>query len=177
VLLPVDPFWVHAYWEVTPQTFSDLSSRLGPLASQGRYILRIYDVTAIDFNGSNAHSFIDLPIDLSARNWYINLWSSEKSLVGDLGYLLPDGRFFLLVRSNVVQTPRSGVSIYTEAPWAEPIDGPTRLRIHAREPLYGPRTIRRAVGLSLWKKLMEVSWAFSRGVGQPSSPGRPRTSL
>ncbi|HLB02164.1 MAG TPA: DUF4912 domain-containing protein [Nitrospiria bacterium] len=181
VLLPVDPYWIHAYWEVTPKSFSEFLSRLGPLASQGRYLLRIYDVTAIEFDGSNAHSSFDLPIELSARNWYINLWSSEKSIVGDLGYLRPDGRFILLVRSNVIHTPRAGVSIFTEAPWAEPSalggHGPTRLRFYAREPLYGPRPARRALKSSLWMKLMEVSRAFSQGVGQPSSPGRPRTSL
>jgi hypothetical protein len=96
VLLPVDPCWIFAYWEVTPPAISDLMNQLGPRASGGRYVLRIYDVTAIEFTGSNAHSFFDLSTDLSARNWYINLWSSEKSLAGDLGYLLPDGQFFSL---------------------------------------------------------------------------------
>jgi hypothetical protein len=175
VLLPIDPHWIFAYWEVTPQALSDLMNRLGPRASQGRYVLRIYDVTAIEFTGSNAHSFFDLPVDLSARNWYINLWSSEKSLVGDLGYLLPDAQFLLLVRSNVVQTARSGVSIFTEARWAKPFIGQAGLRFYSEEPCYLPVPGQPVTGPTLWAKLIEASLAFSSGPGQPFSLFRPRT--
>jgi hypothetical protein len=175
VLLPVDPYWVFAYWEVTPQAISDLISRSGPGASEGRSVLRIYDVTAMEFDGTNAHSFFDLPIDLAARNWYINLWSGEKSLVGDLGYLLPDGQFLLLVRSNVVQTPRSGVSIFAEARWAEPFNEHGRLRFYSEEPYYHPVPGHPLAGPTLWEKLMEEAQAFSSGQGQPSSLFHPRT--
>ena len=175
VLLPVDSHWIFAYWEVTPQVLSDLMSRLGPRASGGRYVLRIYDVTTIEFNGSNAHSSFDLPVDLSAKSWYINLWSSEKSLVGDLGYLLSDGQFLLLVRSNVVQTARAGVSIFTEVRWAEPFNGHGQLRFYSEEPYYIPASGYQVTGPTLWEKLMEASSAFSSGPGQPFSLFRPRT--
>ena len=188
ILLPVDPHWVHAYWEVTPQTLSGVLTPLGLDTTHVRYLLRIYDVTAIEFNGKNAHSFFDLPVELSARNWYVNLWSSEKSLVADLGFLLPDGRFFMLVRSNVVQTPRAGVSIFTDAPWAEPSHDPARFRFRSREPRYGPLPrrltpsgrklpppARRGQG-PLWDKLREQSQMLTRGVLHPSSPGARRIS-
>lgn len=182
-LLPVDPYWIYAYWEVTPQTLSDVLSRLGSDTPQARYVLRIYDVTAIEFDGRNAHSFFDLPIELSARNWYINLWSSEKSLVADLGLLLPDGRFFLLARSNGVHTPREGASIFTEAPWAEPSSaagglggqGPALFRFHSREPRYGPRPVYRAtVSKAFGKRLEEKSRAITQGLAHPTSPGAHR---
>lgn len=193
-LLPVDPYWIHAYWEVAPQTLSDVQAQMGSEASQARCILRVFDVTAIEFDGRNAHSFFDLPIELSARNWYINLWSSEKSLVADLGLLLPDGRFFLLARSNVVHTPREGASIFTEAPWAEPSSaagglggqGPARFRFHSREPRYGPLPRRLAPSGrkftppprmrkgELWDKLLEQSQMLTRGLLHPSSPGAQR---
>lgn len=179
VLLPVDPYFLHAYWEVTPQALSDIFSQIGSDAPQARYVLRVYDVTAIEFDGRNAHSFFDLPIELSARNWYIHLWSSEKSLVADLGLLLPDGRFFLLARSNVVYTPREGVSIFTEAPWAEPSAlgkrGPARLRFHPREPRYHPRPVYRAtLSKAFWMRLEEESRALTQGLASPSSPGAQR---
>ena len=192
VLLPVDPYWIHAYWEVTPQTLSDVLSRLGSDAPQARYVLRVFDVTAIEFDGRNAHSFFDNPVELSARNWYIQLWSSEKSLVADLGLLLPDGRFFLMARSNAVHTPREGVSIFTEAPWAEPSalgeQGPARFRFRSREPRYGPMPKRltpsgrklkppaRVRKGELWDKLIEQSQMLTRGLLHPSSPGARRIS-
>jgi hypothetical protein len=175
VLLPVDPYWIFAYWEVTPQVLSDLMNRLGPRASKGNYVIRVYDVTAIQFTGNNAHYYFDLPVDLSTRNWYINLWSGEKSLVCDLGYLLEEGPFHLLVRSNVVQTARSGVSIFTEARWAKPLNEQGRLRFSPEEPFSLPAARRLATGPTLWEKLMESSSVFSSGPGLPFSLFRPRT--
>jgi hypothetical protein len=172
-LLPVDPHWIFAYWEVTPETISDLMGRLGPRAIGGRYVLRLYDVTSIRFDGHNAHSYSDLPVDLGVKNWYVNLWSSEKSLVCDLGYLLAEGQFHRLVRSNVVQTPRSGVSIFTEARWAEPLNG--GLRFLSEEPFYTPVTAHPATGLTLWDRFAEESSVFSSGQGQPFSMFHLRT--
>jgi hypothetical protein len=190
ILLPVDPYWIHAYWEVTPQTLSDVQTRLGSESAHARPVLRIYDVTAIQFNGKNAHGFFDLPVELSARNWYVNLWSGEKSLVADLGFLLPDGRFFLLARSNVVHTPRASVSIFTEAPWAEPsaLGGqkPARFRFRSKEPRYGPlprrltpsgRKLKHPAGKGpLWDKLLEQSRMLTQGLMHSTSPGARRIS-
>jgi hypothetical protein len=175
VLLPVEPYRIFAYWEVASQALSGLMNRLGLRAAGGSYVIRVYDVTAIRFTGNNAHHYFDLPVDLSSRNWYINLWSGEKSLVGDLGYLLADGRFHLLARSNVVQTARSGVSIFTEARWAKPFNRHGRLRFHTEEPLYITVAERPGTGPALWEKFMEESLAFSSSPGQPFSLFRPRT--
>jgi len=113
VLMPVDPFQIYAYWDFSPEDWNAVCARRQPV------ILRVYDVTMIRFNGKNAHSYFDLPVALEAQNWYVSLWSAEKSLCADLGWFLPDGSFQSIVRSNVVQTPRAGVSIYEDARWVE----------------------------------------------------------
>jgi len=38
-----------------------------------RWVLRSYDVSFINFDGTNAHRFFDTGVDLDARNWYLNL--------------------------------------------------------------------------------------------------------
>jgi hypothetical protein len=114
VLMPVDPFLVHAYWDFSAKEWEKIRRRRKPV------VLRIYDVTMIRFDGTNAHSYFDLPLALEAQNWYIRLWSAEKSLCADLGWPRPDGSFETLVRSNVIQTPRAGVSIFEEARWVDP---------------------------------------------------------
>jgi hypothetical protein len=113
VLMPVDPFQIYAYWDFSPEDWNAVCAR------SHQVVLRVYDVTMIRFNGNNAHSYFDLPVALEAQNWYVNLWSAEKSLCADLGWVLPDGSFQRIVRSNVVQTPRAGVSIYEDARWVE----------------------------------------------------------
>ena len=113
VLMPVDPFLVHVYWDFSAEDWEEVRARRQPV------ILRIYDVTMIEFNGANAHSYFDVSVGLEARNWYVPLWSAEKSLCADLGWPLPDGSFETLVRSNVIQTARAGVSNFEETRWIE----------------------------------------------------------
>jgi len=113
VLMAVDPFLVHAYWDFSPGDWEKVRHRGQPVA------LRIYDVTMIRFDGTNAHSHFDVPVGGDAQNWYVRLWTAEKSLCADLGWPRPGGSFETLVRSNVIQTPRAGVSIYDEVRWVE----------------------------------------------------------
>lgn len=120
VLMPVDPFLIHAYWDFSPGDWEKVRRHRRPAMPAGRQVvLRIYDVTMIRFDGTNAHSYFDFPLALEAQNWYVRLWSAEKSLCADLGWPRPDGSFETLVRSNVIQTPRAGVSIFEEARWVE----------------------------------------------------------
>lgn len=105
VLLPIDPYWVHAYWELPTSRASDSPGGSGETGDDARYTLRVYDVSHIHFDGTNAHGFFDIAISREAGNWYINLSSPGKSLCAELGLVRPDGSFSPLVRSNVIQTP------------------------------------------------------------------------
>jgi hypothetical protein len=116
-LMAIDPYRIHAYWEITSQDHETALSRLGSERAAARWVLRFYDVSYIDFDGTNAHSHFDLPIDLSAGNWYVNLWSSEKSYCADIGALAPSGRFELACRSNFVDMPRAEPSPHYRPEW------------------------------------------------------------
>ena len=118
VLLVRDPWWVYAYWEVTPEherEVSDLVMRHGS-AIQAK-VLRIYDVT--DKNFPKHHSFFDIGIDFS-NNWYVDVGRPDRQWVAEIGFRARDGRFFALVRSNVVRTPRFGVSDVLDEEWLLP---------------------------------------------------------
>jgi hypothetical protein len=116
-LMGIDPFWVHAYWEVTPHDREAVMAQLGSERASAHWVLRFYDVTCIDFDGSNAHSSFDQPVDLAANNWYVNLWSSEKTYCADIGARVPSGRFAAACRSNFVQTPRADESPHYRPEW------------------------------------------------------------
>lgn len=113
-LLPVDPYLVHAYWELVDEDLETLRSQLGSGGAEAKPVLRFYDITYILFDGNNAHGFFDVEIDLGARNWYVHLWSPEKSYCADLGLKTPEGRFLPLLRSNVAQTPPAWPAIREE---------------------------------------------------------------
>ena len=107
VLLPVNPYLVHVYWGIAANDLEEtgrLFRRLGPRAQP---VLRFYDITHVNFDGTNAHGWFDVEIDLRAGSWYVHLQSPAKSYCIDLGLRTEGGRFHRLARSNVAETPRA----------------------------------------------------------------------
>jgi len=117
VLMVVDPLLLFAYWEVTPESLRQAQHALGTEMEGARAVLRFYDISLIRFDGTNAHHTFDIDIGLEARNWYVHLWTAEKSYCADLGFVARTGRFHAITRSNVVHTPRAGVSARDEERW------------------------------------------------------------
>lgn len=105
VLLPVEPYLLHVYWEVASVELEKAKHQLDGNYGQSQAILRCYDVTNIIFNGMNAHGSFDVYIDLLAKSRYIHLWSPEKSYFVELGFKTRKGRFYPVARSNIAQIP------------------------------------------------------------------------
>jgi hypothetical protein len=107
VLLPVEPYTVHVYWELNPEAQKRAGKGLGQESSQVQPILRFYDVTGVFYDGTNARGFFDIPVDLPDRNCYVKLWSPHKTYFVDLGWRTEQGTFIALGRSNTADTPRA----------------------------------------------------------------------
>ncbi len=105
VLLPVEPYLIHAYWDVTCNDIEKAKQRLGDDYGQSQAVLRFYDVTNIIYDGTNAHGFFDVDIDLQSKDWYVNLQRPDKSYFVDLGFKTGDGFFLSVARSSVAKTP------------------------------------------------------------------------
>ena len=118
-LMPRDPFWIYAYWELSNYSIESVKNKLGGSLDNTRVTLRMYDVTCIDFNGYNANSYFDIEVGAQANNWYINLWKDNVSYCAELGILTNYGAFFPLTRSNFVQTPRASSSNRIEEIWMD----------------------------------------------------------
>ncbi|MCK5581778.1 MAG: DUF4912 domain-containing protein, partial [Candidatus Omnitrophica bacterium] len=118
-LIVRDPYWLHAYWEITPDAIQNVAQEIGYEARQCAYVLRMYDVTLKDFDGTNANHWFDIEVGSEANSWYVNLWNDKVAYCGDIGLRAPDGRFFTLARSNAVQTQRANFSPRSEVIWME----------------------------------------------------------
>jgi len=118
VLMVRDPLWVYAYWEVTAADLESAKNKLPPdQRDSAKLVLRMYDVTFRDFDGSNANFFFDIEVGFNSDNWHINLWSDNVAYVGELGLLSWQGQFECLARSNFIQTPRKSFSPRSEQIW------------------------------------------------------------
>lgn len=100
VLLPRDPQWAYAYWDVSNEHKEELRRQGGQ-----QLALRIYDVTDVNLEYESPHSIQEYPADELAREWYMPIPVSDRDYVIDIGYRCPDGRWLVLARSAKVHIP------------------------------------------------------------------------
>ncbi len=117
VALVRDPYWIYTYWEVSHNRIKQAKTDLGDDWQSAKSILRVYDITDIEFDGSNAHSYFDIEIVGFPTNWYINVGQPDRSYCIDLGLLTSSGTLYTLARSNFVSTPRDSMSDVVDEEW------------------------------------------------------------
>ncbi len=115
VLMVRDPWWLFAYWEVTPELrarVEDEIRRSGAVADVT--VLRVYDLS------SGQHNSFDIELRDLADRWYIDVGKPDHEWVAEIGIRCHGGRYFALIRSNMVHTPRYGVSNVLDEEWLMP---------------------------------------------------------
>lgn len=117
ILMARDPHWVYVYWEINSARIDEARKSLKSAFDQSSLILRVYDITSIDFNGTNAHSCFDIEIPNVLGNWYVNLGRPNMTFCIDIGYRIPDGGLFVLSRSNNITSPRGNFSEVSDEEW------------------------------------------------------------
>jgi len=114
VVLVRDPYWVYAWWELGAATLAEARAAL---AGDAALVLRVYDISAIVWDGGNHHSYFDIEIHDLASGWYVELGKPGASFVAEVGLRTSDGRFLAILRSNFVTLPRDGMSDVVDEEW------------------------------------------------------------
>ncbi len=113
-----DPYWLHCHWELSRTTLGRAQAALGQDWHTARPILRLMDVTSEDTTSSSERHVRDIEIHGGVNNWYIDVRTPPRSFRVDIGYRTRRGKFFVLARSNVVGTPKAGVSESLDQNWS-----------------------------------------------------------
>jgi len=137
VVMVRDPYWLHCYWELTRQAIQRAEAALGQDWHGAKPILRLLDVSSHDTTSSAESVVRDIDIHGGCNNWYIDVANPPRSYRIDIGYLSRQGQFYVLARSNVVITPRAGVSDAIDENWAD-IDTKQADRIYAMSGGFDP---------------------------------------
>jgi uncharacterized protein len=95
--------WKMAAWQ------KELSATYFDNINQEVIILRLYDVTDIYFNGSNAHSSYEFQLSKETTNWSIKGIKQGRSYLTEIGYKVNQNQFFPILRSNAVHNLPSGL--------------------------------------------------------------------
>jgi hypothetical protein len=137
VVMVRDPYWLHTYWELTRQAIQRAEAALGQEWHGARPILRLLDVGHHDTTSAAESVIRDIDIHGGCNNWYIDVANPPRSFRVDIGYLSRSGQFYVLARSNVVTTPRAGVSDVIDENWAD-FDSKQAERIYAMSGGFDP---------------------------------------
>lgn len=120
ILLVRDPYWIHVYWEISRDVLLGAKKTLKNDWFDAKSILRVYDVTGVDFDGTNANSYFDVDIGGGTDNWYVNTGVPNRTYCVEIGLLSASGRFVMLARSNKATTPRDAPSEVADEEWMIP---------------------------------------------------------
>jgi uncharacterized protein len=137
VVMVRDPFWLHAYWELTHQSVQRAEAALGQDWHGAKPIIRLCDVSSQDTTSTAESVVRDIEIHGGCNNWYIEVSQPPKSYRVDIGYVSKRGQFYVLARSNVVCTPKAGVSDTIDENWSD-LDPKQADRIYAMSSGYDP---------------------------------------
>ena len=110
-----DPFWLHAYWEVTPESIERAREQLGDEWDSHRWILRIQVFRPSEAPSGGDH--FDVELNQEARNWYVRLPHPDCSYEGTIGVITEEGTFYPFARSGRVYAPPDSVSADLDEEW------------------------------------------------------------
>ena len=125
VLMPRDPQWSYAYWDIPNDHKEELRRQGGQ-----QLALRLYDVTDINLEHQSPHNVQEYLCDELAREWYLPIPISDRDYTVDIGYRCADGRWLVLARSAPVSIPPVYPSDWIEdtfitVNWQEDLRGKT----------------------------------------------------
>ena len=95
LIMVVDPRIIFANWEVIPSAWSE-----GP---EG-FVLRVYDISGICFDGSNARRSMDIQVQGRTGSGFFDIGMPGSEVVVEIGFITGN-EFRPLIRSNVVSLP------------------------------------------------------------------------
>ncbi len=119
VVMVRDPFWLHVYWEVTEHSIRRAETSLEQEWHGAKAILRVLDITNEEASSFTEAIVKDIEIYQGCNNWYIDVQKPNRSYRVDIGYITKSGRFYVMCRSNVINTPRPNSSDQIDENWAD----------------------------------------------------------
>lgn len=110
VALSIDPYRVHVYWTIEPPELQKDDPEPEGEAPGAGPVLRFHSIPHASLALEDSFECFDVPIELDAPNWYVQLPKPSGRYLVELGLRAKDGQFRVLARSALVQTPPASPS-------------------------------------------------------------------
>jgi glycogen(starch) synthase len=94
-----------AHWRILPEWVEQTALHKGDAWHNCRMVLRVYDVSYIEFDGLNARHIQDQPLPALCGHLFFGLPRPGTWQLAEAGFLLRSGEFLAAARSQVVRFP------------------------------------------------------------------------
>lgn len=118
IVMVRDPYWLHAYWELSRRSIQRAQAALGHDWHVSRPVLRVFEVVRDGTTNAGKRHIRDIEVHGGVNNWYIDVQAPPRSFQLEIGYRAGE-RFLSLARSNRVTTPQAGACDAFDRNWAE----------------------------------------------------------
>ncbi|MCA1031744.1 DUF4912 domain-containing protein [Bacillus timonensis] len=106
-LMVRNPTTLFVHWSISERRINLIEEQFLYEWEKIRKILRLYDITSVNFNGHNAVKTVDIDVSENVNFTFLYNLQPSSSYIIDLGVLLDNNIFFSVLRSNKVVTPFS----------------------------------------------------------------------
>ncbi|MBE9031665.1 DUF4912 domain-containing protein [filamentous cyanobacterium LEGE 11480] len=182
-LMPRDPQWAYAYWDVANERKEELRQQGGQ-----QLALRLYDVTGIDINNQSPHNLQEYGCDEMTREWYLPIPVSDRDYMLEIGYRTWDGRWLMLARSESMRVPPVYPSDWVEdhfvaVDWEQELRGQTIMTLvppsqkPAATPGAMPTAHESVFGMAAEAEAMRMSGSLYGSMQHMPSSAQPIESL
>ncbi|HEV3164107.1 MAG TPA: DUF4912 domain-containing protein [Isosphaeraceae bacterium] len=118
-LVALSPREAYASWHVRPDDRAQALEWLGPDATRSTLAIRLFDITHLTFNGTNAHTFWDVELPAATSFRTIPLAGAGRSLVASLGLRSPKGYLHPLAHAGPTHLPREEPTYAPPSRWLQ----------------------------------------------------------
>jgi len=118
VVMVRDAYWIQAWWEISKPAVERARVALAQNWHLARPVLRLWEILQDGTTRAERILLRDVEIDGRANHWYVHVGTPGKTYSVDIGYAVPDGRFFCLARGNSVSTPPANSADVVDLKWS-----------------------------------------------------------
>ncbi|MGE9296853.1 MAG: glycosyltransferase [Puniceicoccales bacterium] len=105
--VPIRSGLAYLQWALDKAAIDAVQAEEGDAFNGARQTLRLYDVSWINFDGTNAHSQFDIEVDGLWGRYYWRTDRIERFFLAEAGFRLRDGRYRAVARSQTVFMDRA----------------------------------------------------------------------
>ncbi len=111
VLQLLDANWFRVCWRISRSSVEKARAALAHDWYRAEPVIRLIDLASEEAEGTREVVVREEKIDSLTTHWFFHVPARERIFRVDIGYVTPEGRFILLLRTNTVRTPRLSTTL------------------------------------------------------------------